>query len=589
MKKGISLITLIITIVVIIIIASMTILALTKNNPINSAKISNLVKAKETLEESIFLYNSNALTKYSVSTNKGTYFSSQNVNILLGVEGNNEYRIVELKDGVDKNSSYKSDDIKSEIIKKDGKSIKVYKLDKEKCIENKIKFSNVPSNNSSWYITNEGKVYLVYEENSVLPDWIKGEPEPGKLIENATLNTFVAMVGQEDREPTIHDIVAQSSAEMFTYSDNSDGTVTITGFNDAYEGEIPESLKFPSKNQEGKNVTKIGGGSFSSSSKFASVKTLVITEGIEEVGTGEFSYCTSLEEIYFPSTINKVNSNILQNVTGLKKITIPNILVSSSNQNTNPSNWFNYSKASIEEVNFSDDITSIGNNAFNSFKGLKSINLPDTITSIGQSAFNGCTSLSGKIEFPSNLEKIDIGAFNGCEKMEEYDFSKVTKLKTIGSSAFNQNKLIKKFILPEGVEEIGVGTFSYCTSLEEIYFPSTINKVNSNILQNVTGLKKITIPNILVSSSNQNTNPSNWFNYSKASIEEVNFSDDITSIGNNAFNSFKGLKSIKLSDTITSIASNAFYGCDMLTKIEYSGSATGAPWGATNATVITNF
>ena len=136
---------------------------------------------------------------------------------------------------------------------------------------------------------------------------------------------------------------------------------------------------------------------------------------------------------------------------------------------------------------------------------------------------------------------------------------------------------------------MGTAAFNYCTSLEEIYFPSTINKVNSNILQYVTGLKKITIPNILVSSSNQNTNPSNWFSSSKASIEEVNFSGDITSIGNNAFNSFKGLKSIKLPDTITSIASNAFYGCDMLTKIEYSGSATGAPWGATNATVITNF
>lgn len=54
-KKGISLITLIITIIVVIILAAAVILGLGNNNPVNSSKVTSLVGSKGSMDSSITL------------------------------------------------------------------------------------------------------------------------------------------------------------------------------------------------------------------------------------------------------------------------------------------------------------------------------------------------------------------------------------------------------------------------------------------------------------------------------------------------------------------------------------------------------
>ncbi len=55
-KKGISLIVLVITIIVIIILAGAVILNMTKNNPMDSAKVAKLVQQRDSLESATLLY-----------------------------------------------------------------------------------------------------------------------------------------------------------------------------------------------------------------------------------------------------------------------------------------------------------------------------------------------------------------------------------------------------------------------------------------------------------------------------------------------------------------------------------------------------
>ncbi len=52
-RKGISLITLIITIVVVIILAAAVILMLTGNNLINNARVANLISTKDSIESAV--------------------------------------------------------------------------------------------------------------------------------------------------------------------------------------------------------------------------------------------------------------------------------------------------------------------------------------------------------------------------------------------------------------------------------------------------------------------------------------------------------------------------------------------------------
>ena len=69
-------------------------------------------------------------------------------------------------------------------------------------------------------------------------------------------------------------------------------------------------------------------------------------------------------------------------------------------------------------------------------------------------------------------------------------------------------------------------------------------------------------------------------------LTKVELSEGVTKIGKMAFRNCTELREIKLPTSITSIVNNAFTGCTNLTAIYYKGNATGAPWGASNATVI---
>ena len=55
-KKGISLITLVITIVVVIILAAAVILSLNQNNPIQNARVATVVQKKDSIESSVLMY-----------------------------------------------------------------------------------------------------------------------------------------------------------------------------------------------------------------------------------------------------------------------------------------------------------------------------------------------------------------------------------------------------------------------------------------------------------------------------------------------------------------------------------------------------
>ena len=66
----------------------------------------------------------------------------------------------------------------------------------------------------------------------------------------------------------------------------------------------------------------------------------------------------------------------------------------------------------------------------------------------------------------------------------------------------------------------------------------------------------------------------------------------ITNIGKSAFNKCTGLTSITFEGTPTSINSSSFSNCSNLTTINVpwsEGAVSGAPWGATNATINYNY
>lgn len=116
--------------------------------------------------------------------------------------------------------------------------------------------------------------------------------------------------------------------------------------------------------------------------------------------------------------------------------------------------------------------------------------------------------------------------------------------------------------LPSGLTEIGGEAFYYCGSLTLAALPSGLTKIQSSAFHGCSELALISLPS------------------------------GITSIGLNAFNGCKSLNTLRFKGKPNSIGETAFLNCTNLTDIKVpwaEGEVTGAPWGATNATITYNY
>lgn len=131
------------------------------------------------------------------------------------------------------------------------------------------------------------------------------------------------------------------------------------------------------------------------------------------------------------------------------------------------------------------------------------------------------------------------------------------KVSGIYDNGFLSCKALRSVIIPEGVLSIGAFGFQRCTSLTSVVIPSSTIDIQSNAFDSCTSLSSVTI-------------------------------QGVDSIGMDAFVFNTSLKSIDIPSSISSINSRAFRECSNLTTINIhqpQDSITGAPWGATNATI----
>ena len=82
-----------------------------------------------------------------------------------------------------------------------------------------------------------------------------------------------------------------------------------------------------------------------------------------------------------------------------------------------------------------------------------------------------------KIVFPASLESLDSDVINEQNQLEELDFSKVDKLKTIPDEFIYGENKIRKFVIPNGVTEVGDGFLGEAKSGAEIFVPASVEKL----------------------------------------------------------------------------------------------------------------
>lgn len=140
---------------------------------------------------------------------------------------------------------------------------------------------------------------------------------------------------------------------------------------------------------------------------------------------------------------------------------------------------------------------------------------------------------------------------------ESLDLSGITK---IGNSAFTNFQTLKSVYMPD-VTYIDASAFNSCGNLVIEKFPNRLTYINASAFAYCYGLKDIEIP---------------------ASVETIT---------GMAFSNCNNLKTITFKGKPTSLNANAFRSCPNVTDIYVpwaEDEVSGAPWGATNATVHYN-
>lgn len=161
--------------------------------------------------------------------------------------------------------------------------------------------------------------------------------------------------------------------------------------------------------------------------------------------------------------------------------------------------------------------------------------LPDGLTKIGSTMFSGSKLALSK--FPDSLTSIKSYAFQNCTGL------------TMTS-------------LPDGIQVVDAYTFNGCSNLALTSLPSELTDINGNAFQNCSKLAFTIFPSKL------------------------------TYIGNASFKGCDGLKTLTFTSTPTYINSYAFQNSTSIKTINVpwaEGVVSGAPWGATNATINYNY
>ena len=124
----------------------------------------------------------------------------------------------------------------------------------------------------------------------------------------------------------------------------------------------------------------------------------------------------------------------------------------------------------IKTVTIGDGITSIGDYAFYSCRGLTELTLPNSVTSIGN---------------PNSVTSIGNSAFGGCSGLEKITVDGGNKRY---DSRDNCNSIIetgtntlivgcKNSVIPNSVTSIGDGAFRGCSGLTELTLPNSVKSI----------------------------------------------------------------------------------------------------------------
>lgn len=221
------------------------------------------------------------------------------------------------------------------------------------------------------------------------------------------------------------DIASGTCGDNLTWTLNSEGTLTVSGTGPMDDYPYPFfSSGIIQPQYPWKDVA-------------ASIKRVVIQDGVTRIGEAAFVICRNLTEVTISDSVTVIGPYAFEGCSALTKVT------------------------------FGKNLVNIGSLAFFSCKSLPEIIIPDSVTNIGNSAFSGCYALK-KVTLSNNLTAISGGLFLHCYALPTINIPDSVTI--IGQEAFFGCQNLYAVLLPRQLESIEDMAFHGCLILERVYY-----------------------------------------------------------------------------------------------------------------------
>lgn len=314
-------------------------------------------------------------------------------------------------------------------------------------------------------------------------------------------------------------VAATASAYDFVvdgiyYNILSENTVAVTNDKDAsklntasrtYSGTltIPASV---TSNNVTYSVTEVGDYAFYDC---YTLKKLTLPEGIASIGESAFDYCSQLTDIDFPTSIMHIHYSALEQCKWYNQQEDGKVIVGSVLYRYKGNREYTgmlyvddgvkvighgaflgqryldeitlpyglervevhaFAYTGLESIDLGNQVTYIGESAFEGSQNLRYINGLYAVTEVGKDAFKDTPWLASQSDGPFYVGSVLVGYLGTMPANYHLDISSGTK--SISPYAFYYNNNLAEVTIPTSLETIGADAFSACWNLKRVNLPS---------------------------------------------------------------------------------------------------------------------